>query len=167
MAKSKSLYVTFTAINKETKEEHSTDIDVCSESDLDDILSQILDDSDVEEDDKENWELSDVITSTEGIHANYLTQGNIFEYAEAYQDSSYELEVLNAAIDCDVNLSDIDEAYSGAFDDNEGFAREMSDNTGAVSENVTWPLTCIDWEWAAKELMYDYSESNGHYFLNL
>lgn len=167
MAKSKSLYVKFTAKNKDTKEEYSTDIDVCYESDLDDILNQILDDSDVEEDDKENWELSDVITSTEDIHANYLTQGGIFEYAEAYQDSSCDIQALNAAIDCGVNLSDFDEAYNGEFSDDEAFAKDMADSLGAVPEDAQWPMTCIDWEQAAKELMYDYSESNGHYFRTL
>lgn len=43
----------------------------------------------------------------------------------------------------------------------------MADQLGAIDNSARWPQTCIDWEQAAKELRYDYSEDNGHYFRNL
>lgn len=76
-------------------------------------------------------------------------------------------EVIEAALECGVNLSDIDEAYQGSYKSDEDFAREMADQLGSIDKNASWPNTCIDWEWAAKELMYDYSEHNGHYFRSL
>lgn len=90
-----------------------------------------------------------------------------FELAEAYQNSSYDLDVFEAAHECDVDLNDIDEAYSGVFKDNEDFAYNTAEQLSAIDKNASWPNKCIDWKHAAKELMLDYSESNGHYFRNL
>ena len=76
-------------------------------------------------------------------------------------------EVLEAAIECGVNLRDLDEAYQGSFDNDVDFAQEMAEQLGSVDKNASWPMNCIDWKFAAKELMYDYSEHKGHYFRNL
>lgn len=76
----------------------------------------------------------------------------------------YDFDVISAALDCDVQLSDIEESYSGEFEDNEDFAYDMAKQTGAIDKHASWPMNCIDWTYAAKELMYDYSESNGYYF---
>ena len=40
----------------------------------------------------------------------------------------------------------------------EQYARELSDDVGAVPKDAKWPLTCIDWEQAASELKADYME---------
>lgn len=76
-------------------------------------------------------------------------------------------DVVNAAIACDVQLEDIAEAYSGHFDSDEDFAQDMAEQLGDIKKDVQWPYTCIDWEKAARELMYDYREEDGHYFRNL
>lgn len=60
-----------------------------------------------------------------------------------------------------------EEAYSGNFKDDKEFAQDMAEQTGAIDKNAQWPMSCIDWEQAAKELMYDYSEDSGYYFRNL
>jgi hypothetical protein len=70
-------------------------------------------------------------------------------------DSYNELEVYEAAHEA-----------GSVFDDDEDFARDMAEQVGAIDKNATWPHSCIDWDLAAQELMYDYSESNGHYFRN-
>ena len=68
----------------------------------------------------------------------------------------------------DFDLSDIKEAYADRFDSDKDFAMDMADNTGAVDlKNQPWPLYCIDWEYAARELMMDYTEYNGYYFRNV
>lgn len=61
----------------------------------------------------------------------------------------------------------VEEAYSGEFRSDEDFARDMADQLGSMKENEQWPYTCIDWEKAASELMYDYFEVEGYYFRNL
>jgi antirestriction protein len=41
--------------------------------------------------------------------------------------------------------------------DFEEYAQELADDCGMIPDNLSWPLTCIDWERAARELAYDYS----------
>ena len=61
------------------------------------------------------------------------------------------------------NLDDFEEAYQGQYDSDEDFAQEL----GEIDKSAHWPNNCIDWEYAAKELMYDYSAEDGYYFRNL
>jgi len=76
-------------------------------------------------------------------------------------------EVLIAALECDINPSNIGESYQGQYKNDEDFAQELAEAVGELPRETRWPLYCIDWEWAARELMMDYSESNGHYFRNI
>lgn len=39
----------------------------------------------------------------------------------------------------------------------EEHAMQLADDIGAIPANAAWPMTCIDWERAARELKYDYS----------
>jgi antirestriction protein len=104
-----------------------------------------------------------------GIPESYrdITSNEFWEFLEACYNTSYDAEVVEAGLYCGVNASDIDEAYSGTYSSNEDFAREIADEIGAIDKDAKWPMNCIDWEQAARELMYDYSEHNTHYFRNL
>ena len=128
-------------------------------ADLSDILNEVGSEG-------ESFE----VTDWGEVHPNYQDiedadelQDYIDNFSAGYQD----IDVFNAGIDADVNIADIDEAYSGSFTSDEDFAENMAEELGAVDKNASWPMTCIDWEQAAKELMYDYTESNGHYFRNM
>jgi hypothetical protein len=37
------------------------------------------------------------------------------------------------------------------------YAQELADDCGLIPRDVSWPLTCIDWQHAARELEYDYT----------
>ena len=37
------------------------------------------------------------------------------------------------------------------------YAEELADDIGAIPKDAQWPMNCIDWEQAARELRYDYS----------
>lgn len=39
----------------------------------------------------------------------------------------------------------------------ETYAEELAEDVGAISRDAQWPLGCIDWEKAARELQVDYS----------
>jgi hypothetical protein len=39
----------------------------------------------------------------------------------------------------------------------ETHAHELADDCGMISRDAKWPHTCIDWKWAARELMHDYT----------
>lgn len=73
-------------------------------------------------------------------------------------------EIIIAGLECDIPPSDIEEAFQGAYKDRGDFAQEMAESLGSINKELTWPYTCIDWDYAGKELMYDYCEDNGYYF---
>jgi len=102
----------------------------------------------------------------------FLTDKNgdldLDKLTEFFEDApDMDLEIIEAGVNCGIAFSDIEEAYRGEFRSNEDFAQEMAYQLGAIDNSASWPQTCIDWEWAAKGLMCDYSEDNGHYFRNL
>jgi len=76
-------------------------------------------------------------------------------------------DVLEAATILDISADDIEDTYQGEYKSDVHFAQEMADAIGALDKEALWPRTWIDWDYAAKELMYDYCEENGHYFRNL
>ena len=39
------------------------------------------------------------------------------------------------------------------------YAQELADDIGAIDRNATWPMTCIDWDQAARELQMDYTST--------
>lgn len=65
------------------------------------------------------------------------------------------------------DLRDFEESYAGEFNGDEEFAQDLAENVGAIDKNAIWPNNCIDWEKAAREIMFDYSEQDGFYFRNL
>lgn len=129
-------------------------------ADLSDILNEVGSEG-------ESFE----VTDWGDVHPNYqdesLDADDMQEYIDCLSSAYVDIEIFHAGIDAGINLSDIDEAYAGSFSSDEAFAEEIAEETGAIDRNASWPLNCIDWEYAAKELMYDYSESNGHYFRNM
>ena len=61
---------------------------------------------------------------------------------------------------------DVAESYSGDYESDEEFALDLAEQTGFIQPS-DWPYNCIDWEQASRDIMFDYFESNGHYFRNL
>lgn len=98
------------------------------------------------------------------------------EIGEPNEETAQELELVEQysqeAVDAykRLGLGDLDnfeEAYVGQFASDEEFAQNMAEEIGAIDKNAIWPNNCIDWEFAARELMYDYSTDDGYYFRNL
>lgn len=103
------------------------------------------------------------------------------EALEAFQDDAgYTL--LDIPVDAYVvyadelgyDMSDFDdwrdaahEAYEGEFDSDEDFAQELAEAIEGIPLDTTWPLHCIDWEQAARELMFDYFEGDNYYFRSM
>ena len=81
----------------------------------------------------------------------------------------WDEEAIDAAISLGIPLDNFEEAYSGQYHTDAEFAQAMAGEFGDIPNagSSQWPLYCIDWEWAAKELMYDYCEEKGYYFRNL
>ena len=88
------------------------------------------------------------------------------EIAEESDLSDFDLEIISAGIECGISVSDIAEAYNGKFKSDRDFAEEMAIQLGREPLNE-WPYTCINWNDAAQELMYDYCQHRGYYFRNI
>ena len=135
------------SIRDQIVEAHSEDIEP---EDVEDIEPE-----DVEDIEVSNWGDFDEYESLKDLEIIY----EIFDI-----NPTYDLDVIDAGVACDISIEDIDEAYTGSYRDNEEFAEEMAESIGAIDRNAAWPVCYIDWERAANDLMMDYSEENGHYF---
>ena len=118
-------------------------------TDLEELTYEVVDWGEVE--DYENLQDIDVLN----------------EIAEERDLEDLDWDVISAAIDCDIEISNIVESYEGRYKDDEDFAYETALSFGFINNNKNWPHNCIDWEQAARELMSDYTESNGYYFRNV
>ena len=88
------------------------------------------------------------------------------ELDRVVEKTGLDEDVVAAALILGIPENSISEAYQGQFADNIAFAQDMADSIGS-SDSFNWPYTCIDWDFAARELMMDYSEENGYYFRNM
>lgn len=98
------------------------------------------------------------------------SQEDVNAMAEWETDNAEELAELESLLD-DLNGMGGDEQWEGDwypvtlirdsyFQD---YAQELAEECGMIDTNAKWPMTCIDWEKAARELQWDYSsvEVNG------
>lgn len=85
------------------------------------------------------------------------------EWQEVIDEHSEE--IAQAAHACDVQPSDVSEAYSGKFGSDAEFAEQLCRDCGDVPNLPNYIY--IDWERTARDIMMDYSESDGHYFRSL
>lgn len=115
-------------------------------------VEQIEYDEEQEEENKELTEDEQLLKDME----EYGIDEDMLEQCRAY------LECMGSGTD----LSNFEERYSGEFASDEDFAQDLAEQCGDLQENPHWPYNCIDWEFAAKEIMYDYCEQDGYYFRN-
>ena len=106
------------------------------------------------------------------VFSKQYTLNQFLEFAEEVEKSDLNPEIIVAYIagsswDISDAVASCEEAFSGEFANDVEFAEDMAEQIGAIEKGLNWPYTCIDWERAAKELMYDYFSENGYYFRNL
>jgi antirestriction protein len=93
---------------------------------------------------------------------------SIEKFANIYYNSSWSLDVFDSANDCGIDFDEIDDRYRGKYDDDEDFTMNLLDEMGDLPDLLNKASYIhIDWERTAREIMYDYVESNGHYFLGI
>ena len=119
-----------------------------------------------------------MVTDYEGfpaeLYGESMSFDKLFEYFERCEQCGYDTEVIEAFAACgNYRLDDIDaffdaleESYSGEFNSDEAFAEDMAEQIGFEQPDA-WPYNCIDWERAARDLMFDYYSHNGHYFRSI
>lgn len=114
-----------------------------------------------------------MITDFEGFPKKFYSEsydsglmGELFEYFEILEDC-HNPEAMEAYLSEGYDHKDFDEAYQGEYESDEDFAQQLAEDLGCMDKKASWPYTCIDWEWAARELMYDYRCIDGFYFRSL
>lgn len=96
---------------------------------------------------------------------------NIYTIAEQINNSNVSQEMLEAYLDCfgnseiDKLIENAEDSYHGNFDSDEDFAQSLLEDCGDIPQNLP-SYIYIDWERTARDLMFDYSSSNGYYFRN-
>ena len=114
-----------------------------------------------------------MVTDFEGFPKKFYSEsyssslmGELFEYFETLENCDNP-EAMAAFIENGNDPKDFEDAYAGEFASDEDFVQDMAEQCGSIKEDAAWPYTCIDWEYAARELMYDYFEVDGFYFRNI
>ena len=89
----------------------------------------------------------------------------LYEFCDIFysDNNSYEIEVFQAAYECDIPFEDIDEMYQGQWDDDETFVMRLLEDTGMIPSDLP-NFIRIDWETTAENVMDDYVEHRGQYF---
>lgn len=111
----------------------------------------------------EEAEEDEIELSKDSTGEQFLKQMEEYGVQEEYLAACQAYVYAMGATD----LSEFEEAFCGCHDSDEDFAEYMAESVGAIDEDAQWPNNCIDWEHAARELMYDYTEHDGFYFRNL
>lgn len=105
----------------------------------------------------------------EDIHSSFCRTYADIEAIYEYKDlcDNNPAAAIDAGLDCDIPLDSIIDAYAGNYDSDADFAENMADECGlldAMHKISPWLTYAIDWSHAGRELMFDYTESNNHYF---
>ena len=102
-----------------------------------------------------------------GLIGESFLSPEIYEIAEQINESGHDSEVFEAVLD---NFLDMDfqsayeyvnNFYYGWFNSDIDFVHWLYEDD--IPFNLP-SFVCIDWESTARNIMYDYFESNGHYF---
>ena len=117
-----------------------------------------------------------MITDFEGFPDAFYSESmdfeTLFNYFERAEACYYDTDIIEAFADLgNYDITDIDsffdaleESYTGEYKSDADFAECLAEELGYLENAQGWPHNCIDWSSAAYDLMFDYSESNGHYF---
>ena len=112
----------------------------------------------------EEW----IVCDTEDVPSDYVGEYSLsddfFAYADLLKNTCLDADTIKAGLACGLDLASIEGAYQGKFDSDADFAEYFAEQTGELNEQLNWPFTCIDWQWASIDLMHDYSEHKQHYF---
>lgn len=124
-------------------------------------------------DDEEDPEFMFQDYEAEGVFRNLISEcsvsSDIWEAAELLSDGDNDISVYKAFAEAygetDVKkiVQEADDRYVGEYNSDEDFAEDYAEQIGVEIQNA-WPHNCIDWKRAARDLMFDFTEHDGHYF---
>ena len=111
---------------------------------------------------REEWSVGDTDTIPDAFVSEYGVNAKLWDYIPLCTGEG--AEVVDAAVDCEIPLDRFHELYIGSFNCDEAFAMNHAENIGLL-ENIPQHIAqYFDWSAYARDLMFDFSSSNGHYF---
>lgn len=111
----------------------------------------------IEELKAERQDLQDIFDDADTMEEEQDAQEEITRWDSEYADELEKLEVF--AEQCR-GYGDWDHGETLIRDSHfENYAQQMAEDCGLISGTEGWPLNCIDWEQAARELQMDYSSA--------
>lgn len=102
----------------------------------------------------EEWQ--DLVDELDDEDLNAEERADIIEQCEKYESLAQEISGDSTPADLDRWANDYDCTLIPERDFKE-YAQELAEEIGAIPDDVSWPMTCIDWERAARELLMDYT----------
>lgn len=112
----------------------------------------------------EEWIVCDYEDVPSEFVGEYDLSSDFFDYAGLLAESNLDKEVFSAGFACGLALDEIADRYVGSYSSDADFAQQWAEDTGSINTSLGWPYTCINWEWAAHDLMMDHDSFAGHYF---
>ncbi len=100
------------------------------------------------------------MTTTEFIdfpHADVIDSRDLIEVMESDDRAFDETVMIDLGMisgwseDWDYGVTLIEDSYFTEY------AQQLADDIGAIPSDNAWPMTCIDWAQAARELQMDYT----------
>src|SRR5690606_9055646 len=120
----------------------------------------------------QDYEISPVIESM-GLISEYHISSEIYKVMESINGCSFDAETIEAFIDCfgcydsiEEIIEKMEESYHGQCDSDADFAENLLIETDSIPKDLP-SYVYIDWDRTARDIMYDYSSSNGYYFRNI
>ncbi len=143
-------------------------------SDYDELLTAMKN-LHADEDDPEfmfqDYEISSLFENMGLVSESHISS-EIYGVWHKIQISDYDVEIIEAFVDCvgsfdsiEEILEKVEESYNGQYNSDEDFAENLLIETESIPTNLP-SYVYIDWERTTRDIMMDYSTSNGYYFRN-
>lgn len=106
-------------------------------------------------------DLREELSNADSIQTDILEEVlNLLEDRDDEQLSSEQLKLRSELRDVESYCEDFrhGETLIRSGDAFVEYAQQLAEDCGMIPGSRSWPMYCIDWEYAARELAHDYSE---------
>ena len=150
-------------------------IDLDDITDWDGVKSELAKSLGLNADDLDEVLCSDIEGLPRHFYASNCDGFSMTEWAdfkEQLEATHLDAEVIDAYLDNmgsygGVDISNIEDAYYGEFEDFTDFAHNLLNDTGDLNQMPDNLRPYFDFEAYGRDLSYDFFESNGHFFRNI
>jgi len=115
---------------------------------------------------REEWNVADIEDIPRSLVGEYDLSHDFWEYKEAVENSHLDAEVFQAAVDAGIDVGSVDDCYAGQWSTDREFAENFFDDVHG-HDVPEFMQNYIDYEAFTRDLMYDITECDGHYFWNI